>query len=206
MPQLLPHEACARQLVRELRRWRTPSPFVCVPAFMWGWSWGPSSCRSRQLRGGNRREGGKHRQRNRSCEHTAIAHTPSLLPHAGRCTRCQVSPPCCPPAAAARTDVDEPPVVFEALACPALGDLLLLLRSDLGGLPANLAGTSQRSVHLTYEAERGWRGAGMRCVQPASSSTDGTTHAAPPPASKRCTAHARTHPWHFLQAARRVAC
>lgn len=49
----------------------------------------------------------------------------------------------------ARTDVDKPPVVLEPLARAALGELLLLLRCHLGRLSAHLAGTSQRTVHLT---------------------------------------------------------
>ncbi len=47
-----------------------------------------------------------------------------------------------------RTNIDESPVVFDALECTSLGDLLLVLLGDLWGLTSDLSSTGQRSVDL----------------------------------------------------------
>ena len=47
-------------------------------------------------------------------------------------------------------DVHEAAGVCEPLLCAALGDLLLLLLLDLGGLRLDLAGTGEGSVNLAH--------------------------------------------------------
>ena len=49
--------------------------------------------------------------------------------------------------------VHAPPVELHALLRPARGELLLLLRLHLGGLPLHLTSASERAVHLTAAAE-----------------------------------------------------
>ena len=50
-------------------------------------------------------------------------------------------------------DVDVASVILDSLLSAASGELLLLLRLDLGGLVLNLTGTSQRAVHLTTTSQ-----------------------------------------------------
>ena len=65
--------------------------------------------------------------------------------------------------AEAHNDVDVSAVVKQALVRAPLGDLLLVLLLDLGGLAAHLTGTSQGTVNLTCDAKRRVSRMRLRC-------------------------------------------